>query len=145
MNKLLSYLLLALLATFSTIGSGLAFLTELRERGYSLIPAPQQVKLSEGDIVVDESWGIETGPEGRFSAGWIRNWSDKLHGLSFEGTGNGRIVGHHDIYCCIPGYLEIGVSLVFHIGRHIGDLLAHGAHPQFLYRARGKRKGISAQ
>jgi len=92
MNRLLSYLLLALLATFSTTGSGLAFLTELRERGYSLIPAPQQVKLSEGDIVVDESWGIETGPEGRFSAGWIRNWSDKLHRQSFEGTGSGRIV-----------------------------------------------------
>jgi len=92
MNRMLSCLLLAFFAAFSNAGSSLAFQTELRERGYSLIPAPQQVKLSGPEVIVDEGWGIEPGPEGKFSAGWIRDWAVRLHGVSFEGKGKGRVV-----------------------------------------------------
>jgi hexosaminidase len=71
----------------------LPFLTELRSRGYSLIPAPQQVELGTGDIVVDRSWMIETklGNEDIPVKRLIQGASE-LHNLRFSNSGAKKIV-----------------------------------------------------
>ena len=82
-----------LLAGFAFSSSAEAFLTDLRARGYSLIPAPQQVNLNWGDAVIDCSWGIEAAAEReQFAAGWLEEWARALHALEFNGSGQGRIV-----------------------------------------------------
>ncbi len=36
-----------------------SYLTRLRARGFSLIPAPQQVELGNADVVIDDSWMLD--------------------------------------------------------------------------------------
>ena len=68
--------------------------TELRLRGYSLVPAPQRVELGQDDIVIDNAWGVVA--EGEAAAGiasrWLKEWAGSLHSLSLTGTGTGKIV-----------------------------------------------------
>ncbi len=82
-----------LLAGFAFSSSAEAFLTQLRARGYSLIPAPQQVQLNWGEATIDCGWGIESmvGQE-HFAMGWLEEWARALHGIEFNGSGPGRIV-----------------------------------------------------
>ncbi|HUU27785.1 MAG TPA: beta-N-acetylhexosaminidase [archaeon] len=84
----------ALVAVFFSIPSpALSLLTELRERGYSLIPAPQIVELGEQDIVVDSSWRLEARPGvDNFTAQWLIRWAGEFHGLGFRGTGSSKLV-----------------------------------------------------
>lgn len=65
-----------LLAGFAFSSSAEAFLTQLRARGYSLIPAPQQVQLNWGEATIDCGWGIEAmvGQE-HFAMGWLEEWA----------------------------------------------------------------------
>ena len=93
MRKFCFVFLLAAAGLFSTIVPAKAFLTELRSRGYSLIPAPQKVELEPGEVVVDNSWGVDL-PAGQdqFIGGWLIDWAKELHRLELQGTGKGRIV-----------------------------------------------------
>ncbi|MFH1070007.1 MAG: beta-N-acetylhexosaminidase, partial [Candidatus Glassbacteria bacterium] len=90
-SRLVTVLLAVLL--FSA-GRSEAFLTELRQRGYSLIPAPQTVELQDGEVAVDGSWGLEAlgQAKGDIAERWLADWAQKLHGLDLKGTGKGKFV-----------------------------------------------------
>ncbi len=74
--------------------SSSGFVTELRQRGYALIPAPQQVELMAGDITIGSDWAIEaeSGLDKNIAVQRLTQGAMKLHGLVFSGKGNGRIV-----------------------------------------------------
>jgi hexosaminidase len=69
------------------------FLTPLRTRGFSLIPAPQQVELGELDVVINGSWAIESkiGSEDIAVKRLIQGAAE-LHNLSFASRGKEKIV-----------------------------------------------------
>lgn len=73
------------------LGGG--FATDLRARGYALIPAPQEVRLEGGDVAVDGSWAIisEAGA-GHIAARRLSEGARELHGLEFRGSGPGRLL-----------------------------------------------------
>ncbi len=69
------------------------FLTELRARGFSLIPAPQQVELGDKNIVIDGSWMVES----RVSKEDIAykrliQGAAELHYLTFANKGSKKII-----------------------------------------------------
>ena len=70
---------------YGTVDPKVPFLTPLRARGFSLIPAPQQVKLGDLDVVVDGSWMVESkvGTDEIAIKRLIKGASD-LHGLTFS-------------------------------------------------------------
>ena len=79
------------------LGAGLpqlyGFVTELRSRGYSLIPAPQKVELQDRDFELDNTWGIEsTVGDTRIAVRRLRRGAAELHGLDFTGSGSGKVV-----------------------------------------------------
>ncbi|HUU27783.1 MAG TPA: beta-N-acetylhexosaminidase [archaeon] len=92
--KSLRLILIAVLgAFFMQFSSAAGFLTELRTRGYSLIPAPQKVELEANDIVIDGSWGVEPASgAGQFTGNWLNEWAARLHGLKFSNLGPAKIV-----------------------------------------------------
>ena len=68
--------------------------TELRLRGYSMVPAPQQVELTGEDVEIGSQWSIDTkgAAAADFSAGWLNDWVAELHGVKFTGGGGGKLV-----------------------------------------------------
>ena len=67
--------------------------TPLRSRGYSLIPAPRQVELREGEVVVDRSWeAVTEGAGSEFARESLCRGLAGLHGLTVTGGGGGRVV-----------------------------------------------------
>ena len=84
--------ILALLFSF-TVSSLAAdgFTTELRSRGYSLIPAPQRVSLDGSEVLLDQSWGVaaEVGPE-HIAARTLVAKAAELHGLKLEAGKTGQ-------------------------------------------------------
>jgi len=90
--KLYLYLISILSVSLASQGAQ-ASVNELRLRGYSLIPAPQKVELSEQDILVDSSWGVRAVTEqARFARRWLLDWSGKLHGQRFGAAAQPAIV-----------------------------------------------------
>ncbi|HRE52758.1 MAG TPA: beta-N-acetylhexosaminidase [Flavitalea sp.] len=71
-----------------------SIINDLRSKGYSLIPAPQQLKLTGKDIVVDKSWSVSLTPAGKGTKALnsLNEGSASLHSLSFAKTGGNRIV-----------------------------------------------------
>lgn len=69
------------------------FLTELRTRGFSILPAPQQVKLGENNIIIDETWSIES-KVGKNNIAYKRliDGALELHNLSFNKNGDKKII-----------------------------------------------------
>ena len=69
------------------------FLNPLRSRGFSLIPAPQQVKLGSGNVVVDNSWMLmsEPGKDNMATKRLIQGASE-LHSLTLANTGGKKII-----------------------------------------------------
>ncbi len=66
-----------------------AFVTELRARGYAVLPAPRKVELNDGSVRVEGSWGLDAaGAEGNGIAArtLIEALSDE-HGLKLAGRG----------------------------------------------------------
>ncbi len=91
----------ALLSVLLTLGVSLiwadgasGFVTELRQRGYALIPAPQQVELKSADITLNAGWTIEAegGLGDNIAVSRLVQGARELHGLAFNGTGDGKIV-----------------------------------------------------
>ena len=78
---------------YGTVDPKVPFLTPLRARGFSLIPAPQQVKLGDLDVVVDGSWMVESkvGTDEIAIKRLIQGASD-LHGLTFSIKGGRKII-----------------------------------------------------
>ena len=69
------------------------FLTPLRARGFSLIPAPQQVELGDRNIIIDGSWTIESeiGTED-ISVKRLIQGAEELHGLKFSSGGGKKVI-----------------------------------------------------
>ena len=62
--------------------------------GYALIPSPQSVELRDGDITLDNSWGIVASGELKddIAVRCLAEGAKELHNLVFEGSGEGQIV-----------------------------------------------------
>jgi hexosaminidase len=89
------WIMIVVLAVFPLYGPAQArgFFSELKNRGYSLIPAPQKVELQKTDIELDGSWEVvsRVGID-HIAAGRLRRGAAELHGLMFRASGGGRIV-----------------------------------------------------
>ncbi|MCG8688883.1 MAG: beta-N-acetylhexosaminidase, partial [Desulfobacterales bacterium] len=82
--------MLAVIATTSLKSFG--FVNDLKKNGYSLIPAPQELKITGKDIVVDNSWGISTTVDAKsIVLERLQQGAKELHNLEFLGLGNGKI------------------------------------------------------
>ena len=87
-----------ILFLFSGIAYGTAdqevpFLTPLRTRGFSLIPAPQQVELGTHDVLVDGSWVLESQTSAEdIAVKRLIQGAAELHKLSFSNRGRKKIV-----------------------------------------------------
>jgi hexosaminidase len=88
-NIIVSALLLCFAA--SVLANNTMAPTELRLRGYSLVPAPQKLELRQGDVIVDQDWAVVAEGDGP-AAGWLKEWAQDLHGLTLSGTGGGQII-----------------------------------------------------
>jgi len=69
--------------------AGFSAVSELRQAGYSLIPAPQNVQLNGDEVSIDSTWSIEGS---RFEREWINRWSDEFYRFEFHGGGPGKVV-----------------------------------------------------
>ncbi len=69
------------------------FLTPLRARGFSLIPAPQQIELGTHNVVIDDSWSILSmiGTEDIAVKRLIQGGFE-LHSLTFAAKGKKKII-----------------------------------------------------
>ncbi|MEX0360843.1 MAG: glycoside hydrolase family 20 zincin-like fold domain-containing protein, partial [Allomuricauda sp.] len=68
------------------------FSNELRARGYSLIPAPQQTYIKDGDVRIDNNWGIENLiGSNSIALNRLIEGAKELHNLDFNGNGAGKI------------------------------------------------------
>jgi hexosaminidase len=90
---LLSFVLVAAVS-LSWADCAFGFVTELRQRGYALIPAPQQVELKAGDVSVSAQWVVETrgSLESNIAVQRLTQGMQELHGVAFSGEGDGKIV-----------------------------------------------------
>lgn len=71
----------------------LPVMTPLRARGFSLIPAPQQVELGTNNVVVDGSWFVEAKvPKGDIAVKRLLQGAADLHALTFSTKGTKKIV-----------------------------------------------------
>jgi len=78
---------------FSAIDPEVPFLTPLRARGFSIIPAPQQVELGARDIVIDDSWTmVSTLGTDDIAVKRLIQGASELHGLTFSTRGGKKIV-----------------------------------------------------
>ncbi|MGI6574149.1 MAG: glycoside hydrolase family 20 zincin-like fold domain-containing protein [Fermentimonas sp.] len=91
------------------------FLTELKTRGFSLLPAPQQVELGDKNVIVDGSWGVESSV-GKDNIAYKRliEGVSELHNLNFGlqgkkkiflGVKSGTIKSTNDVELLKQGYL----------------------------------------
>ncbi|SHJ96727.1 Glycosyl hydrolase family 20, catalytic domain [Pseudozobellia thermophila] len=74
------------------LSSTLAFANDLATRGYSIIPAPQEISLKERDIVVDESWGVRSAMADGMAFKRLTSGALEFYDLAFKGNGKGKIV-----------------------------------------------------
>ena len=88
------YLKISLILLFivhSTLSYG--FINDLRSSGFSLIPAPQKTELTGQLITLDNAWAIETKIDvNSIVLKRIQSGAKELHGISFSGNGEGRII-----------------------------------------------------
>jgi len=78
------FLMICLLSFFLAGESSYAAVNQLRLRGYSLIPSPQQVQLTGEEVLVDSSWGVRAETEqAEFAEEWLLDWAERLHGYRF--------------------------------------------------------------
>jgi hexosaminidase len=69
------------------------FLTPLRARGFSLIPAPQQVELGVRDVVIDGSWIVVSKINTEdIAVKRLISGSEELHGLTFSNKGTKKVI-----------------------------------------------------
>ncbi len=69
------------------------FITELRARGFSLLPAPQKLELSEHNVIVDGSWIVSSNvSKENIAIKRLIQGADELHKLSFSANGQKKIV-----------------------------------------------------
>ncbi|MGV3503175.1 MAG: beta-N-acetylhexosaminidase [Adhaeribacter sp.] len=75
------------------IYDSLDFLTPLRLRGFSLLPAPQQVELRDRNIVVDGSWAVDSkiGRED-IAVRRLMEGAAEFHGLTFAKKGGKKVI-----------------------------------------------------
>lgn len=69
------------------------FLTELKARGYSLIPSPQYAELGNKDIVINNSWVIDSKvAKDNIAYERLMDGASELHGLNFSNQGSKKII-----------------------------------------------------
>ncbi len=68
--------------------------TDLRLRGYSVIPTPQVVQLSEGDVVLDGTWAVEPGRIGERHIAYRTLLRDaaEFHALTLRRGASGKLL-----------------------------------------------------
>lgn len=88
-----AFIFLFNIENLSALPEDTPFLTPLRARGYSLIPAPQEVLMGKGDIVIDGTWIIvnESGKDDMAFRRLIKG-AEELYGLKFGIKGTKKIV-----------------------------------------------------
>src|SRR5215469_5877006 len=67
-------------------------ISSLYERGYSVIPEPQQVELRSDDFRISGDWRVERGPEvepGSPAENVLRTGLEQRHAFKFSGSGSG--------------------------------------------------------
>ncbi len=96
-NRGSSFSIILFLLAFYIVSSAsepqVPFVTGLRLRGFSLIPAPQQVELGPKNVVVDNSWTLvsESGANDRATKRLTQGAMD-LHNLTFSRTGEKKVI-----------------------------------------------------
>ena len=79
--------------TFGADDPRIPMITALRARGFSLIPAPQQVELGAKNIVVDGSWWVDSKvAKDDIAMKRLLQGAADLHGLTFSAKGGKKIV-----------------------------------------------------
>ncbi len=69
------------------------FVNDLRQLGYSLIPAPQKIEITGEKLVFDNSWSINSKLDANsIVLKTLYKGALELHGINFSGSGEGRIV-----------------------------------------------------
>jgi hypothetical protein len=69
------------------------FVNALCERGFSLIPAPQEVSLGGGEVIVNGSWSLESqAGANNIALRSLVQGARKLHQLEFSQKGTKKIV-----------------------------------------------------
>jgi hexosaminidase len=88
------HIIVSLMFSFFLITLGAqSFVSDLRNNGYSLIPAPQETILSGNDVKIDGAWGITSKPGiGNMAMKALIHGAWKLQNLEFAGTGDGKII-----------------------------------------------------
>ncbi len=91
------FLLLVILfcnsSLFGSDNGGGAFLTKLRSKGFSLIPAPQQVELGDKNVIIDGSWVVESGvSKDDIAYKSLIRGAAELHYLTFGNKGSKKII-----------------------------------------------------
>ncbi len=76
---------------------------DLRALGYSLVPAAQKVTLTGREISIDSTWGVDSTDPKEIAVRRLQEGMPALHGLRFDGTGQGRIVLR-----TVPGTVKAG-------------------------------------
>lgn len=91
MNKNIGRILLSGILIFACIVSTCAseVLTDLKARGYSVVPAPQQVSITENDIVLNDSWKMVSSlPNDHIAVKTLRDDVFAWYGIDFSGSGD---------------------------------------------------------
>ncbi len=92
-RSIVNIVLIGLIVTLFTSVHCLAnFITPLKERGYSVIPSPQNVKITENDIVLDDSWSIDSRlPDDHIAFQTLKLDFENWFGIELDGKGNKKI------------------------------------------------------
>lgn len=85
------YLILLLLICPEARNFAQDFVNDLRSRGYSLIPAPQETSLTGLDIRIDESWKVIS-DTGIIALKHLIKGAGDLMNIRFRGQGEGEII-----------------------------------------------------
>lgn len=84
--------LLGVLTLTIMVVSSVTFANDLALRGYSLVPAPQEIALGEKDIVVDETWSVSSALAHTMAVKRLTSGALGFYDLAFKGGGKGKIV-----------------------------------------------------
>ncbi|MFC1544839.1 beta-N-acetylhexosaminidase [Gemmatimonadota bacterium] len=107
MNHYLVRILFAVIFPLSAlVANGLLATTPsaLSSQGYSVFPSPQEVNLGDNEVNVNQAWGVvcQAGND-HIALKRLVQGAGKLHGLTFAGEGQGKIVLRIS-----PGTVKVG-------------------------------------
>ncbi len=85
-------ILFLLLLVFQTSDS-FGFINNLKQMGYSLIPAPQEIEITGKKVIFDNNWIIETKLDaGTMAVKRLQSGAMEFYGTKFKGNGKSKII-----------------------------------------------------